>query len=112
MHKTQTWPEPTLGLIFKTQTRSYCLVGQVKPDSLWLSWVGCLQVELYLPSLLKDGLAVGIFLLLTPDNFLYYHEQIHNFTTTFLRGRLLNTCFQFLNNIIRIFTHFFTHTYF
>ena len=24
----------------------------------------------------------------------------------------LNTCFQFLNNITRISTHFFTHTYF
>ena len=24
----------------------------------------------------------------------------------------LNICFQFLNNIIRIFTHFFTYTYF
>jgi len=24
----------------------------------------------------------------------------------------LNTCFEFLNNIIRIFTHFFTYTYF
>ena len=57
--------------------------------------VGCLQVELYLPSLLKDGLAVGIFLLLTPDNFLYYHEQIHNFTTTFLCGKLLLTVITF-----------------
>ena len=26
--------------------------------------------------------------------------------------QILNTCFQFLNNIIRIFTHFFTYTYF
>ena len=24
----------------------------------------------------------------------------------------LNTCFQFLNNILHIFTHLFTHTYF
>ena len=93
MHKTWTRLEPALGLIFKTETRPYCLAGRVRLDSLGWGWVKYLRVGLYLRSLLKDGLAVGIFLLLITDNYLYYHEQTCNFSTTFLRGRLLLTVY-------------------